>query len=214
METPNIGHPRPVAISRRNKGTLNAASLVGRTKSNCTRSIVSFMRENRRTKIVTSAVALARAEGLEAVTYEAIARSLGISKAGVVYHFPQRGDVLRAMVERTTSDVALLVERRHEETGEPRMVSYVTLLFDEVLQPESPALSVAIAADRELARGWYELLQEWTDELVATGVDRGDVLTARLAATAGVWMLPLPALLGVRRTVLRLLGVSLQEVRK
>ncbi|MGA7203155.1 MAG: helix-turn-helix domain-containing protein, partial [Specibacter sp.] len=61
------------------------------------------MRENRRTEIIASAVTLARTEGLGAVTYEAIARNLGISKAGVVYHFPQRRDVLRAMVDHTTA---------------------------------------------------------------------------------------------------------------
>lgn len=172
------------------------------------------MRENRRTEIVTSAVRLARADGLDAVTYEAIARSLSISKAGVVYHFPQRRDVLRAMVERTTSDVALVVEQRHHETGEPRMVSYVTMLLDGVLPLESPALAGAIAADEELARGWREKLEVWTDEVVATGVSRDDVLTGYLAATAGAWTQTASQLLGVRRTILRLLGADNQDVAK
>lgn len=157
---------------------------------------------------------LARAEGLGAVTYEAIAGNLGISKAGVVYHFPQRRDVLRAMVERTTSEVVNAVENHHEETGEPRMVSYVTMLLDGVLQPEGPALAAAVAADAELAREWNELLEVWTGELVATGVGGDDVLTGRLAATAGAWTLAPNQLRGVRGTVLRLLGADNQELAK
>ena len=172
------------------------------------------MRENRRTEIIASALALARAEGLDAVTYEAIARSLSISKAGVVYHFPQRRDVLRAMVERTSSDVALVVEQRHHETGEPRMISYVTMLLDGELVLESPALVGAIAADEDLARGWREKLEGWTDELVATGVSRDDVLTGYLAATAGAWTQTPSQLLGVRRTILRLLGADNEGVVK
>ncbi|MDN5724305.1 MAG: TetR/AcrR family transcriptional regulator [Propionibacteriales bacterium] len=164
------------------------------------------MRENRRTQIVSSAVALARADGLDAVTYDAIARRLGISKAGVVYHFPQRGDVLRAMVEQTTSEVAGAVERHHEQTGKPRMVSYVILLLDGVIRPESPGLSTAIATDGALARGWRDLLATWTEELAATGVDPDDVRTGYLAATAGVWALEPGQLAGVRRTILELLS--------
>ncbi|MGA7206616.1 MAG: hypothetical protein WBX27_18530, partial [Specibacter sp.] len=108
---------------------------------------------------------------------------------------------------------ALAVERRHVETGEPRMVSYVVMLLDQALQPESPALATAIAADAELARGWRELLDGWSDELVATGVDRDDVLTGRLAATAGAWTLTPAQLGGVRRTVLGLLGGSGEAAR-
>lgn len=169
------------------------------------------MRENRRTQIVSTAVELARADGLNAVTYDAIARSLDISKAGVVYHFPQRRDVLRAMVEQTSSEVALVVDRRHDDTGEPRLSCYVTMLLDGDLQPENPGLTAAIATDAELAQQWRGLLDRWTDEIVAAGVDGDRARTAHLAATAGVWTLDRAQLACVRRAVLGLLADNNQK---
>ena len=164
------------------------------------------MRPNRQTEIIKTATTLARAQGLGAVTYESISSAMGVTKAGVVYHFPQRRDLLRAMVGHTTQEVRTQVEHLHDQTGTPRMTAYISLLLDGTLGAESPALTTEIAADDELAHEWRELLESWTSELVELGADRGDVLTARLAASAGAWMLSPDQVPYLRSTVDRLLN--------
>lgn len=52
------------------------------------------MRPNKKQEILKAAVDLIEHRGLESVTFEALAEVSGMSKSGLIYHFPSRHDLL------------------------------------------------------------------------------------------------------------------------
>lgn len=52
------------------------------------------MRHSKRGQILAAAVGLITAEGLEGLSYETLAAAAGLSKSGIIYHFPSRHELL------------------------------------------------------------------------------------------------------------------------
>ncbi len=65
-----------------------------------------------REALVDAGVALARAEGPEAVVLRAATRATGVSNNAAYRHFADRDELLRAVCERCMSALALLMEKR------------------------------------------------------------------------------------------------------
>lgn len=55
------------------------------------------MRTNKRHELLTHAIAIVEAKGLEALTYDSLAQASGFSKSGLIYHFPSREALLLAI---------------------------------------------------------------------------------------------------------------------
>ncbi|NLA56875.1 MAG: TetR family transcriptional regulator [Corynebacterium humireducens] len=52
------------------------------------------MRHSKRGRILAAAVDIVAADGLEGLSYETLADTAGLSKSGVIYHFPSRHELL------------------------------------------------------------------------------------------------------------------------
>ena len=52
------------------------------------------MRPSKKTQVLDAAAELIERENLEAVTYEALAGASGMSKSGIIYHFPAHREAL------------------------------------------------------------------------------------------------------------------------
>jgi len=52
------------------------------------------VRHSKRGQILAAAVGLITAEGLEGLSYETLAAAAGLSKSGIIYHFPSRHELL------------------------------------------------------------------------------------------------------------------------
>ncbi|WBT08360.1 TetR family transcriptional regulator [Corynebacterium sp. SCR221107] len=48
------------------------------------------MRTNKKEQLLTTAIEIVDKHGLEALTYESLAEASGLSKSGLIYHFPSR----------------------------------------------------------------------------------------------------------------------------
>src|SRR5699024_10630292 len=57
----------------------------------------SSMRESKREKILQAAVAVVQRDGVTALTYESVAAESGLTKGGLLYHFPSREDMVNAL---------------------------------------------------------------------------------------------------------------------
>ncbi|PXA80115.1 hypothetical protein DCC25_06770 [Auritidibacter sp. NML120636] len=55
------------------------------------------MRPSKKTKIIRTAIDLIEAGSLDSVSYDALAQSSGLSKSGIIYHFPSREEMMRAV---------------------------------------------------------------------------------------------------------------------
>lgn len=55
------------------------------------------MRTSKRAEILDAAIAVIEAEGITAVTFDSVATASGITRGGVIYHFPSRDELIGAI---------------------------------------------------------------------------------------------------------------------
>lgn len=56
-----------------------------------------MLRTSRRQQIIQAAIGIIEQRSVEALTFESVAAAAGISKSGIIYHFPTRHDLLRGV---------------------------------------------------------------------------------------------------------------------
>jgi AcrR family transcriptional regulator len=127
-------------------------------------------------------------DGIAALTFDRLAAEAGVSKGGLLYHFPDKDRLLSALVEGIVAMVDLAIayqivaDTRSSERGR-WLRAYIRAAFatgDETdrlrgmlragLPPDSPALARLTAADRR-----------WRDAACADGLPRGVALAIHLA---------------------------------
>ncbi|WP_017606624.1 TetR/AcrR family transcriptional regulator [Nocardiopsis alkaliphila] len=157
---------------------------------------------NTRDRLLDALQEILVGEGYSAVTLEAVARDAGVSKGGLLYHFPSKAALMNGLVERLVELAeAEFKEARESEEG-------VVRVFLRTSLPQSPeekelywSVIAALRSHEELGEEavrhvrylfthWQELLHaELTDPVLAEIILRaGDGLY--MAAIAG---LPQPA---------------------
>lgn len=148
-----------------------------------TRTRVRLAPHERRLQIVDAAVSLISQRGFWGVTFASLAAEVGVTVQGILHHFPQKTDVLLAVLDRFdemgrelmyspspvgevhhASDFVLgmgNVVRRNAE--QPELVQLYVVLSAESLSDKHPAHEyfdhrqrLAITTIEEMASGWHE----------------------------------------------------------
>ncbi len=88
-------------------------------------------------KICEAAMQLAIRDGLLAMTLENVAKQAGISKGGVMYHFPSKDELVRGVVDYFSEQCETMLMRRVIDDPEPRL-RWARCMLD-CLFPESAA---------------------------------------------------------------------------
>lgn len=154
-------------------------------------------------------------DGLRALTYDALAAETGLTKGGLLYHFPSRESLVAAMHEhlavRWDADLASFVEGDPAGAGDDqRFAAYVRSTATTPTRAELLLLLESVDAPG-LADAWGRIVAAWAPPVPGAGSgsaptgDAGggsdaalDTFVARLAAD-GLWMFealtnePLPA---------------------
>ena len=140
-----------------------------------------------RDKLLAAFEQIVLAEGERAATLEAVATAAGVSKGGLLYHFPHR----RALVDATLQNLEGLMQRDLESMasapdGSARYFLTTSLFEDSRLDRALIVASRLVQSGDERARevlrrleeAWYELiLADVGDPVVATAVQQmGDGL--------------------------------------
>ena len=155
--------------------------------------------------------------GVMALTLDAVAKRAGVSKGGLLHHFPSKHALLMAMVEDISSrfmgQVAERAGRDPDAHGRSAR-AYVRTVVDE---PESEirrwgALSAAFMSDSSLMEGWRARLAELRTVDMAEADDPVGLMVARLAAD-GLWLADVCGLYGIdddmrRRISSRLIALT------
>ncbi|WP_062469673.1 TetR/AcrR family transcriptional regulator [Variovorax boronicumulans] len=81
----------------------------------------SVRRPSSRDKLLDAAASLVAEHGVHNLTIEAVAATAGVTKAGLIYHFKTRDDLLSALVERMMQEVDVL--SRHMSSPKEPTVS-------------------------------------------------------------------------------------------
>jgi AcrR family transcriptional regulator len=175
-------------------------------------------RTTARAKILTAACEVVRRDGTGSMTLEAVADEAGVSKGGLLYHFPSKDALQRAMVDRLVQDYAE-AERAHEQS-DPDPIgrsarSYVRAGTDTLRNADVwLALVAALGEGPTLLEPWREYCAGWARDDREEGVDPVAAAIARLAAD-GLWFADVLGLEAVdpklRREILRRLEAMTRE---
>lgn len=150
------------------------------------------MRQSKREEILQAATAVVQREGVTALTYESVAAEAGLTKGGLLYHFPTREDLLhglhvyvagrweQAMVEEAGAGADQLDD-------DARFAAFVRASQ----QPDRAELLLMLEASENPATNavWDEVYQRWAPQPSTAETEDADLerFVARLAAD-GMWL--------------------------
>lgn len=151
------------------------------------------MRPSKKTEILDAAVALIERENLEAVSYEALAEASGMSKSGIVYHFPSRHEIMRAIHQHLADQWEEELERA--AGGPAHTVDIKARLCAVVLSQSNSAtkaellLEIDARSNPEFSAIWAEVNDRWVPS--AEGIEDDDDLRSQYLVKVladGLWM--------------------------
>jgi AcrR family transcriptional regulator len=152
------------------------------------------MRPSKRDLILEAAVEVIRTHGITGVTFESVAETAGITKGGLVYHFPSKEDLLNAIHEQRAAQwearmIEVLGVEPEEASVDQRVAAYVKVAIDRATGPEL-LLMLEASAHPGLDRPWREVAQRWLPDPATIAPDDPASLTRLLAVIAsdGLWV--------------------------
>lgn len=151
------------------------------------------MRPSKKTQILQAAVGLIERENLEAVSYEALAEASGMSKSGIVYHFPSRYEIMRGIHQ-------FLAEQWEEELeraagGPAHEVDATTRLRAVVISQSTAAtkaellLEIDARSNPEFSAIWAAVNDRWVPS--TNGIEDDDELRSQYLVKVladGLWV--------------------------
>jgi AcrR family transcriptional regulator len=151
--------------------------------------------EDTRERILFGAEEVVLRDGVAHLTLEAAASEAGISKGGILYHFPTRAALVAAMVQRLSSLFDADLQREGGSSGRPG--AFTRAYLEATFGPPSDATAsrerrlgaaviAGVAADTELLEPLRERFAEWQHALVTDGLPAASATLVRLAAD-GLW---------------------------
>jgi AcrR family transcriptional regulator len=153
-----------------------------------------------RQRILDAAAETVTHSGALAMTLEAVARAAGVSKGGLLYHFPTKDDLIRGLIEDALDRVDRYLEAAVQADTSPgaftRAYLTTTLADPAATDPLSAGMVAAITSNPELLTPLRDRYRVWQERLDADGLPPGRADLVRLAVD-GLWLsalidLPLP----------------------
>jgi AcrR family transcriptional regulator len=148
-------------------------------------------RPSNRRRVLDAAAKVALRDGPGSVTIEAVVAEAGVSRGGVLYHFPSKDALLQALVDQDIEAVrdvtGLDSGAARERPRQQRVRAYYDACTEWAPERGHVALAVALANNRTLLRSWARVQRELD---VVDAADHHDqsmtALVARLALD-GLW---------------------------
>jgi AcrR family transcriptional regulator len=152
--------------------------------------------ENTRRAILDAANQIVLTRGVEHLTLDATAREAGISKGGLLYHFPSKEALIVGMIqyylERFNRDFSAAAGQEPQASPGQWTRAYLETTFaDNERNPRmSPGLLAAIAVDPSLLKPLQDTFVQWLKLVEDDGIDPVLANIARLVAD-GLWLVEL-----------------------
>ena len=147
-------------------------------------------------RILDGVTELILAGGLPAVTLAAVCRQTGLSKGGLVHHFPSKEALVHAFMERACEQFLANITAAMEPVPPGaglRAATFVDLFlkdakaFDPAANPDCAAVMIAIVQGGAASLTQRDLYREFTDMLCDDGLSLG-VAETIVAAVDGIWL--------------------------
>ena len=152
--------------------------------------------EKTRTALLDAANHIVQKRGVEHLTLELTAQEAGISKGGLLYHFPSKQALIKGMIqyylERFTADFnAVALQEEPAAAGRWTRAYLQTTYEDNQRNPRmSSGLLAAVATDPALLLPMQQAFAAWVQLLERDGIDPVTAQVVRLAVD-GLWMVEL-----------------------
>ncbi|KWX85245.1 transcriptional regulator [Paenibacillus riograndensis] len=145
----------------------------------------------KRMLIILAAIEVMRELGGEQLTLELVAKRAGVSKGGLLYHFPGKEALVNGVVEALTNIFEADLEKRivADPISSGRWSrAYIESTFDEagVGNDVGTVLASALFLNPESLNGIRHAYAEWQRNIENDGLDPVQTTLARLAAD-GLW---------------------------
>ncbi|WEX10463.1 TetR/AcrR family transcriptional regulator [Chelativorans sp. AA-79] len=107
---------------------------------------------NTRQKILKAATELAKMEGSAHLSLDAVAARAGISKGGLLYNFPTKSALLKALVQQYIDDFQAALDERTKTGGRTLVAEYFAVAVEELHKKTPPPSGIlaAMAEDPDL----------------------------------------------------------------
>jgi AcrR family transcriptional regulator len=148
-----------------------------------------------KSRILDAAEEVVLRDGVARLTLDAAAAEAGLSKGGILYHFPTRDALVAGMVAKIIEEFDRDIEHRLADDAGPG--SFTRAYIGATMEPSAPrpdredrlgaALIAAAAAQPELLVPLQEAADRWQDRLEHDGLDPTMATVLRLACD-GLWM--------------------------
>ena len=146
------------------------------------------------TRILDSAERLVQARGYNGFSYADVAAELGVTKAGLHYHFAGKTELGQALIDRYSERFSAALERIESRVSDaPDRLEAYAALYAEVLRGHRMCLCGMLAAEhatlpqpiRERLTAFFDLNEAWLERVLEQGCAEGSLrLNARSAETA------------------------------
>lgn len=125
------------------------------------------MRTNKKDSLLATALSIVESDGLAALTYDSLSAASGISKSGLIYHFPTRHQLL---MELNASAARTWTQGLEAAAGGPASEVSLRQRMRALLEVESQSatradllLSIDANLNEEIRAIWGKALTPWTD---------------------------------------------------
>ncbi|OZD81337.1 TetR family transcriptional regulator [Rhodococcus sp. 05-339-2] len=151
------------------------------------------MRESKRTEILDAAARVVQRVGVSSVTFDSVAEESGLTKGGLMYHFPTRESLIAAIHQHLAGQweaemIAVAGKSASEATEAERLRAYVRLGTHSAQRAEL-LFMLEGATDENLMALWNGVYRRWTPPVPSVSSTDREVaeFVARLASD-GLWM--------------------------
>ncbi|NGN43136.1 helix-turn-helix transcriptional regulator [Mesorhizobium sp. CGMCC 1.15528] len=134
---------------------------------------------NSRGGILSVAETILAESGGSALTIDAVAKAAGLSKGGVLYHFPSKASLIEALIDRSIAaiDAVFLAAEKGRATSGDTTTPYAVIrrhLERQPIELHSCLMSLTNASALEIYR---RKLLELAGQRLAAGIDRASIDT-------------------------------------
>ena len=141
------------------------------------------------TTILESAAKVVLEQGVGALTLDAVALEAGVSKGGLLYHFPSKNKLIGGMIERLIAEFdSMLAEELSKSNGD-WLPAYIRASFQSnpKLDSMGSALFAAVANDPELLEPLRAHYVKWQNQVTANAPTPEIGVIVRMAID-GLWV--------------------------
>ncbi|WP_256837030.1 TetR/AcrR family transcriptional regulator [Micrococcus sp. Mcc89] len=150
-----------------------------------------MVRESKKTMILDAAIQVIEEDGITAVTFDSVAAAAGITRAGIIYHFPSRDDLIAAIHQRLADRWERQLEiacgkPTAEATSMERLTAYILTCSTAASRAEFQMILDSQHTQHKAI--WEDLIDRWTGRSERDEAERDQMTSLALLAGDGLWV--------------------------